>query len=145
MKRFAFVFPAILVLVLGGCRTGEFRFDHEIYSAMPALLGADEGIVANTAQNEDGTLSVTFEKGEMYVRLAHGTNAARRMVTISDALLIFHDQYISHPDVKRNDGGYRRESIRIRGFIDETELYVIRWDLGEDMPDVESNRDSNYF
>lgn len=145
MNRIILLLAAILILLIPGCRTGEYQFDLEIYEQMPALLEADEDLARKIFRNEDGTLLVTFEKGEMYLNIAYGLDPGSRQSVTSNAFQIFHDQYINHPDARKQDGSFRRESIRVRGFVDDTELYVIRWDLGDEAPDLENVRDASYI
>ncbi len=145
MNRIILLLAVILILFITGCRTGEYRFDLEIYEQMPALLEADEALARKIFKNEDGTLMVSFEKGEMFINLAYRLDPGSRQGVVSSAFQIFHDQYINHPDVRKQDGSFIRESIRIRGFVDEVELYVIRWDLGDEAPDLENVRDASYI
>jgi hypothetical protein len=145
MKRILLLGIAIAVLLAAGCRTGEYRFDTEIYAAMPALIEANPDLASKFARNEDGTLGITFEKGEMYCKFAYGLDPNTQMNALSDAFQIFHDQYINREDTRWKDGTFRRESIRVRGLVDDTELYVVRWDLADAEPDLESSRQASYY
>ena len=41
---------------------------------------------------------------------------------------------------RRKDGTFYRKVIHIRGFVEDTELYVIEWDLSEENPNLISDR-----
>jgi hypothetical protein len=140
LYRTAIIVLGIVLVFLAGCRTGEYRIDREVYAAMPGLLAADTELADGLFKNEDGSIKVEFEKGEMFLYLALGLDEDTRMQTASDAFVIFHDQYVNNPDNRRKDGTFIRKVIRLRGFVEDTELYVIEWDLSEDNPNVISNR-----
>src|SRR3990170_2415260 len=94
---------AVLILFAAGCRTGEYKGDLEIYEAMPALLEQNPDIVKNMARNEDGSLRVEFEKGEMRLWMREGSDmdVSARMETTSDAFELFHAQYMQSEKVKK--------------------------------------------
>jgi len=145
LYRITLITVLIGLLFVIGCRTGEYKVDLEIYERMPGLLTADPDIADNLFYNEDGSLKVLFEKGEMHLWLAFGLDEQTRMQVISDALMIFHEQYMNDPLNKRKDDTYYRELIFIKGFVEDTELYVIQWDLNDENPDITSNRFGNFM
>ena len=145
MKKICLLFCGILILFSTGCRTGEYKFDHVIYAATPALLQADEKLKGKLFINEDGSVKVSFEKGVMSVWFAYKLDESTRMVACGDAFRIFHDQYINNPDVKKKDGKWRREKIGCKGYVEDTELYVLEWDLNAPKPTVTSNRYGNFI
>jgi len=145
MRKIFLLVIAILVVASIGCRTGEYKFDLEIYEQMPALLEANEDIASKIRRNDDGTLDVTYEKGEMFIRLAYQLDPNTQQKVVSQAFEIFHDQYINHPEARNKEGKFRRQSIRARGFVDDIELYVVRWDLADPEPDLESDRYASYY
>jgi hypothetical protein len=140
MKRLILVSLAVVLTAFAGCRTGNYKFDKDIYAAMPGLLMADPDVKAKIAYNEDGTPKVTFDKGEMFLTLADRLDEDTRNIIAGKAFQIFHDQYINDPAVKKPDGSYRRDKIGLRIFVGDTELYVLEWKLGEEKPQVISNR-----
>jgi len=138
--RTAIIALGVGLIFLIGCRTGEYRLDLKIYETMPGLLAADPELAARLFKNEDGSIKVEFEKGEMFLYLALGLDEDTRMQAASDAFEIFHEQYMNNPDNRKKDGTFWREVIRLRGFVEDTELYVLEWDLSEEKPTVKSNR-----
>jgi hypothetical protein len=145
LNRIVILAAIIGLLFIVGCRTGEYNVDKRIYAEMPALLTADPDIAENIFYNEDGTPKVTFEKGEMFLWLAYGLDEDTRRNVVSDALTIFHDQYMNAEDNKKKNGTYYREVIGIRGYVEDTELYVIVWDLNEPNPDITNDRYGNFI
>lgn len=134
--------------LLLGCRTGEYKVDLLIYQEMPALLAADTELASNIAKNPDGSLMVTFEKGTMYLYLRTGSdmNEEKRQVAASDAFVIFHQAYMNHPENLKKDGTtYYRQKIYIHTFVEDTELYIIEWELGKENPEVTNDRSGNYM
>ena len=145
MKRLILVSLAILLAVLAGCRTGNFKFDKDIYAAMPGLLMADPDIKDGIAYNQDGTPKVTFDKGEMSLTLKDGLDEGSRQKVVGKAFQIFHDQYMNNAAAKKPDGSLRRDKIGFHGFVGDTELYVLDWKLGDEKPQVISNRYGNFI
>jgi hypothetical protein len=133
--------------LLMGCRTGEYNVDLAIYQEMPALLAADTALADIIAKNPDGSLMVTFEKGEMSLHLRAGSdmNEEKRQVATSDAFVVFHQAYLNHPENVKKDGTFYRQKIYIHTFVDTTELYILEWDLGEPDPHVTNDRSGNYM
>jgi hypothetical protein len=137
---------AMLLVAVAGChRTGNYKFDDPIYAAMPGILAADPEIGQKLAYNPDGTVNVRFDKGEMFLTLANGLDQGARMQIVSKAFVIFHDQYMNSPDVRKQDGTFKRAKIAMRGFVGDTELYVMEWKLTEARPIVISSREGNYM
>lgn len=135
------------MVTLAGCRTGEYNVDLVIYEKMPALLAANAELAADLAKNEDGTIMVEFEKGEMFLYLRTGRDmdeGARNMAT-QTAFEIFHQQYMDDEDNLRGDGTFYRKLIIVRGFVEDTELYILEWNLNDEAPKVRSNRFGNYM
>jgi len=133
------------MMCLIGCRTGEYKADLEIYERMPGILAADPELENMLFLNEDGSVKVLFEKGEMHLWTAYGLDESTRQRVVGRAFELFHNEYINSTLNKRNDGSYYRQKIIFRGFIDDTELYVIEWDLDEENPNVVSNRVGNFM
>ncbi|MCK4720614.1 hypothetical protein KAU08_08140 [bacterium] len=135
------------MVILTGCRTGEYNVDLEIYEEMPALLAANEELAADLAKNEDGTIMVEFEKGEMFLHLRAGRDMdeGARNIATQTAFQIFHQQYLDHEDNLRGDGTFYRKLIVVRGFVEDTELYILEWNMNDEEPKVRSNRFGNYM
>ena len=138
---------AVLILFTAGCRTGEYKGDLEIYEAMPALLEQNPDIVKNLARNEDGSLRIELEKGEMRLWMREGVDmdVSARMETTSDAFEVFHAQYMQSEKVKKENGEFYREKITLKSYVDDIELYVLEWDLKSADPNVLNNREGNFF
>lgn len=136
---------SVLILSISGCRTGEFPFDKGIYDSMQGLLQADELTNKNIFKNEDGSMKIECEKGEIRVWLAFGLDPDSRMQTVGRAFEIFHEQYMKTETNKKPDGTFRREIITCRGLVEDTELYVLSWIMSEPDPKVDSNRDGNFM
>jgi hypothetical protein len=135
------------MVILTGCRTGEYNVDLVIYEEMPALLAANEELAADLVKNEDGTIMVEFEKGEMFLHLRAGRDMdeGARNIATQTAFQIFHQQYLDHEDNLRGDGTFYRKLIVVRGFVEDTELYVLEWNMNDEEPKVRSNRFGNYM
>ena len=146
-QRILLFILAILILTVAGCRSGEFKADLEIYEAMPGLLEEYPAVTADLARNEDGTLKVYFEKGEMHIwfRAGRDMDVVSRQEAASTAFEIFHAAYMQSEVNKRAKGGFYREKIFLRGFMEDIELYVIEWGLEDENPNVISNREGNFF
>ena len=148
MKRKLLIIGIFLGIVfLAGCRTGEYKVDLLIYEEMPALLAANEQLASNLEKDENGNLRVEFEKGTMYLYLRAGSdmNEERRQVAASDALVIFHQAYMDHPENLREKGGFFRETIYSKTYVEDIELYVMEWDMDTEDPEVTNNRSGNFF
>ena len=144
--RTAVIALSILLLLIAGCRSGEYTVDLEIYEEMPALLAA--GPSANDmARNDDGSIKVEFDKGWMLLSLREGRDMDEdaRNKAVSDALEIFHQRYLDSPHNRKKDGSFFRKVIGVKGFVGDIELYVIEWDLSLDHPNVLNNRAGNFF
>jgi len=144
-KRLILAGLMTLLVISVGCRTGDYKYDREIYERMKQILASDPQIKDKIAYNEDGTPMVTFKKGEMYLNVALGLDEGTRQQVVSRALELFHEQYINHPDIKKKDGTYKREKIFIHGFVEDVELYVIEWKLGDPHPNLISDRHGNFI
>jgi len=136
---------SLLILAAVGCRTGEYKFDLEIYKKMPDILKAEPTLAGEVATNPDGSVKVRFEKGTMYLTLADRKDENTRMTASTKAFELFHNLYLADPTAKKPDGTFRRDKIFFKGFVGETELYVVEWNLGEKQPNVISNRSGNYM
>ncbi len=145
LYRITFGLICIGILFLLGCRTGEYNVDLKIYEEMPGILAADPELTDMLGKNEDGSVQVEFEKGEMFLWFAYCLDESTRQNVAGRALDHFHTQYLEHPDNRRKDQTFYREKILLRGFIDDVELYVIEWDLDMDHPNVVSNRHGNFM
>jgi len=146
--RISLLILAVLVLLTAGCRSGEFKdLDMPIYQRMPDLLAANEFVYDHVEKNEDGSVKVNFEKGRMFLWLRTGSDMdeVARQETISEALELFHDQYVDNPENLKKDGSFKREVIFINGYVEETELYILEWNLNEENPNILNNRSGNYF
>jgi len=144
--RFLLVMVSIMLVIGGGCRTGEYNADLEIYEQMPQILAESE-YAHNMAKNEDGSIKVEFEKGVMYLWLRTGSDmheVARRDAA-SDALVLFHEQYMNSETNRRKDDSFYREKIGLKAYVEDIELYVFEWDLSKEDPDLISDRSGNYF
>lgn len=147
IKKIILTVLLIGMVILAGCRTGEYNVDIMIYEEMPALLAANEELAADLAKNEDGTIMVEFDKGEMFLHLRTGSDmseGARNMAT-QTALEIFHQQYLDHEENLRGDGSFYRKLIVVRAFVEDIELYVLEWNMNDEGPRVRSNRFGNYM
>jgi hypothetical protein len=145
MKRIMIFVFIVLVAVTTGCRTGNYKFDEEIYAKMPDLLKNDPQISQKIAYNQDGSPIVSFDKGTMFITMADGLDQGTRQQIVSRAIEIFHQQYLDSPDAKKQDGSFRRDKIYLHGLVGETELYIIEWKLGAPAPLVTNNREGNYM
>ena len=146
IKRYLLLGMAALVAFSAGCRTGNYKFDYDIYAKMPGVLAAEPTLKDMIATNPDGSLMVTFDKGEMFVTVANGKDESTRKNVVSMAFELFHREYMNSPDVKRPDGTYRREKILIHGFVENVELYIIEWQLGEnEEPNLLNDRSGNFM
>lgn len=147
IKKIILTVLFIGMVILAGCRTGEYNVDLKIYEEMPALLAANEELAANLAKNEDGTIMVEFEKGEMFLHLRMGRDMdeGTRNLATQTAFEIFHQQYLDHEDNLRGDGSFYRKLILVRGFVEDTELYILEWNMNDESPKVRSNRFGNYM
>jgi hypothetical protein len=134
----------LLVFVCAGCRTGEYPVDHEIYSAMPGVIAQHPELAAQIAKNEDGSLKMTFEKGVMSIWVELGLDEDSRRTIVSNALQLFHEQYMTNPNNKKENGSWVREVIGCKGYVEDTELYVIEWNLNEERPNVTNDRYGNF-
>jgi len=135
------------VLLIAGCRTGEWNADIEIYEAMPGLLEEYPAVTADLDRNEDGTLNIYFEKGEMHIwfRAGRDMDVVSRQEAASTAFEIFHAAYMQSELNKRGNGELYRKKIFLRGFMEDIELYVLEWALDKENPNVLSNREGNFF
>lgn len=145
LKNIYMLFLAIILISINGCRTGEFKFDHEIYSVVPSLITANPDLAQKIAYNEDGSPKVSFEKGTIFISFAHGLDEDTRMKAAGEVFNIFHNEYIKRDDIKKKDGTYKRDKIFLKGYVDDVELYVIEWKLGNPKPSVVSNRYGNFM
>ena len=138
---------AVGILFVSGCRTGEYNVDLEIYEAMPGLIEQFPEVTADLAHNEDGSLRIMFEQGEMHLwfRAGRDMDVVSRQEAASAAFEIFHAQYMSNDKNKKGESGLYREIIYLKGYLDEIELYVIEWDLTQPDPNVKSNREGNFY
>jgi hypothetical protein len=145
ITRITLAIIAILLLATVGCRTGEHNtVDLPIYERMPGLLTAEPELQGKLLTDEAGNIVVEFEKGTMFLHLALGMDPITGKEAISMAFQIFHDQYMNTPENIKKDGSFRREIIFMKAYIEETELYVIEWDLAEDNPNVKNDRYGNF-
>ncbi len=140
LRKIAILAIGVAVLMIAGCRTGEYKADLEIYERMPSILAADPELQGKLMLNDDGTPKVEFEKGEMFLYLALGLDEGTRKEAVSRAFELFHQQYMESETNRRKDGTFYRKVIHIRGFVEDTELYVIEWDLSEENPNLISDR-----
>lgn len=146
-KRFLLFILVLGVVFTGGCRTGEYNVDLLIYEEMPALLAANETLVNLLEKNEDGSLKVEFEKGEMFLHIRTGSDmhVTVRQEATQAAFEIFHQAYMGREENLRKDETFYRQKIYVHGFVEDTELYVLEWDLNEAEPNVLDNREANYM
>jgi hypothetical protein len=137
---------SITILFVAGCRTGEYRADQEIYERMPQLLAESES-ANNYARNEDGSIKVEFDKGTMLIWLRTGSDMdeVAREKAASDALEIFHEQYMNSETNRHKDGSMYRKTIGMKAYVEDVELYVFEWDLDEENPVLTNNRAGNFF
>ena len=144
--RVLFLAVAVMVILSVGCRTGNYRFDEEIYAKMPGVLAAEPTLKGKLATNPDGSVMVTFDKGEMFLTVANGLDESTRKNVISKAFELYHSEYMNNPDAKKPDGTYRREKILIHGFVEENEQYVLEWNLAPNAePNVLNDRSGNFM
>lgn len=145
-NRVLFLAVAVMVILSVGCRTGNYRFDEEIYAKMPGVLAAEPTLTGMLATNPDGSINVTFDKGEMFLTIANGLDESTRKNAVSKAFELFHNEYMNNPDAKKPDGTYRREKILIHGFVEDIELYIIEWMLAPNAePNLLNDRSGNFM
>jgi hypothetical protein len=146
IKRCLLLGLAALIALSTGCRTGNYKFDYDIYAKMPGVLAAEPTLKDMIATNPDGSLMVTFDKGEMFMTVANGKDESTRKNAVSKAFELFHQEYMNSPDVKRPDGTYRREKVLIHGFVEDVELYIIEWKLDPTAePNLLNDRSGNFM
>lgn len=138
---------AIAIVFSAGCRTGEYKVDLDIYKQMPGVLVAEPSLPDYLAKNEDGSIKVSFEKGEMFLWLRTGSSMDEdtRKKVVSKALELFHQQYMDNPDNRRGNGTFFRQKVVVRGYVEDIELYIVEWDMSLEHPNMVKDRSANYI
>src|SRR3990172_8833120 len=109
--RISLAVLSIVLLFSVGCRTGEYKFDHEIYAAMPGIIAAEPFFQGKIYYHEPdstpeldekgnqiiagqpGEYALEFDKGSMLLWFAYGVDPDTRQKVASKAFDLFHEQY----------------------------------------------------
>jgi hypothetical protein len=158
MHRKLAILLFVLPLLTTSCLIGQLKYDRQVQAHMETLLTAPDETILNIIEewnaNPDLTegqkvnleylqenvvkLEYDNKKGECTMYYVEGLDQLAQQKLVGQVMVIYGSLYWEIPEQKR-------AAVKLRCYLDDTEVFVMSWQRGADAPRFDDMRQQGYI